>query len=472
MKKISEDQKVAIEEFKNFVKSESQVLIISGSAGTGKTSLIKDFAKISKQENWNCIPLGVWGRSSSAIQQITKIPALTVKKYIDVNDELEAGDKYEEKTFIEWYKNHYKKRFDFDLVDKFFRNSDETIGDVLIVDEASTINDEELIKFTNYCMDNADDFKLVFIGDHCQLPPIGQTSSNAFDPMWFEDELGFEVYGNILELTQSHRVSEGPLFELAKKLRPLSESNSDGQEARKIITNSINNKEILGYGKDPCFEELKNKSEDDPTNVIYLAPNNKESFDTSLELRKKYKPEVFKSLDEGELIRLSANGLKEDFVTGDEFKIVEIIDDFDKFVVVNAKVLTRVEEFTGYNFLKEVADFFNIFDNKEDRFAKIAIYKNALSDWSLWGRRAAAPRMRTEAAEAWESIQWENGEDRIVDDIVIARYAYGSTVHSSQGGEWDSVALLLEPDTKSDTARFWYTAVTRAKKELFIVRSE
>ena len=191
----SEDQEFAIEEFGNFLDSDSQVLIISGSAGTGKTSLIKDFAKISKQSNWNCIPLGVWGRSSSAITQLTKMPSLTVKKYLSVNTEIDQeSGKYEEESFIDWYKNHYKKRFDFNLVDLFFGNSVEMIGDVLVVDEASTISDEELKEFSNFAMDNAEDFKLVFIGDHCQLPPIGQDKSSAFDADWFKSELNFKVY--------------------------------------------------------------------------------------------------------------------------------------------------------------------------------------------------------------------------------------------------------------------------------------
>ena len=46
-KKHSDDQKFAIDQFGEFIESSSQVLIISGSAGKGKTSLIKDFAKIT-----------------------------------------------------------------------------------------------------------------------------------------------------------------------------------------------------------------------------------------------------------------------------------------------------------------------------------------------------------------------------------------------------------------------------------------
>ena len=89
---------------------------------------------------------------------------------------------------------------------------------------------------------------------------------------------------------------------------------------------------------------------------------------------------------------------------------------------------------------------------------------------SLWTRRGATPRLRTECSEAWENIGWENDDNRKVDDIVVAKYAYTSTVYGAQGGEWDTVALLLDTESnKNDTARFWYTAVTRAKKQLYVL---
>ena len=54
-KKHSDDQKLVIDQFGEFIDSSSQVLIISGSAGTGKTSLIKDFAKIVFKKKPNLI---------------------------------------------------------------------------------------------------------------------------------------------------------------------------------------------------------------------------------------------------------------------------------------------------------------------------------------------------------------------------------------------------------------------------------
>ena len=113
--------------------------------------------------------------------------------------------------------------------------------------------------------------------------------------------------------------------------------------------------------------------------------------------------------------------------------------------------------------MQRIADLFNIFDNKEDNIATVAIYKNALTDFSLWRRGATNENW---IQEAWDQIG--NDDDRTVDDVLICRYAYGSTVHSAQGGEWDTVALLLDGKSKNDTARFGTQQLQEPKRIIYI----
>ena len=471
--KHSKDQISAIETFIDFLNNDSQALIITGSAGTGKTSLIKDYAKASKQSNWNYIPLGVWGRSSSAVTQITGIPAITVAKYIKINKEI-LDNKIDENSFTEWYKKQYSKRFLADLVEKYFSHEkNEVKGDVIVVDESSCLDDDALIQFTNFCIDNAvNDFKLVFIGDDCQLPPIGQEESNGLNKPWIESNLGLTVSG-VVELTESHRTSEGPLSELWEELRPLAKSGASGEQARKIILNNINNKEIVGFGLKHVIKECAEAYKKAPDEVVLITPRNNEAFDFSTELRKVYYPDLFKSLDVGEKIRSEINGLNEEVLTGDEYEVAEIIEDTDKFTIIKAKELTRKQEFTGFSgFIESLKDIFSIFESKEDRFLTIAVYKPPLSYFAEWVKRGGKGYLRVRMGNDWDEMGWENGEDRTVDDITSCKYAYTTTVHSAQGGEWENVVLNLEPDKRNDTARFWYTAATRAKKLLMVLRVE
>lgn len=57
--------------------------------------------------------------------------------------------------------------------------------------------------------------------------------------------------------------------------------------------------------------------------------------------------------------------------------------------------------------------------------------------------------------------------------LVELDYAYAITVHKSQGSEWDSVLLADDDFQKQDLEfrkKYLYTAVTRAKKKLLIVK--
>ena len=51
-------------------------------------------------------------------------------------------------------------------------------------------------------------------------------------------------------------------------------------------------------------------------------------------------------------------------------------------------------------------------------------------------------------------------------------YAYGITCHKAQGSEWDKVLVFEEkfPFDPEEHKRWLYTAVTRAKEKLVIVR--
>ena len=73
--------------------------------------------------------------------------------------------------------------------------------------------------------------------------------------------------------------------------------------------------------------------------------------------------------------------------------------------------------------------------------------------------------MRRDIFKAWNSLE----DEPKVDDVIAASYGYAVTIKHAQGGEWDNVAISLNAEVQYDNARYWYTAVTRAKKQLFII---
>ena len=477
MANYSKDQINAIENFQAFLDHVANVMIIKGTAGSGKTTLIKQFSKICKEQGWRFIPLGVWGRSSSAITQITGLPAVTVAKYINVNKRIESGEEvkpngepYED--FNDWFRALHLRLFSraIEAIQKFFSNEEEELkGDLLVIDEASCINDRELANLTDLAINNSmDDIKIVFIGDDCQLPPVAQSGnkSNGLVKDYMESELGLVCYPEV-ELIESHRAAEGPLFELGQKLRPMAKSNGSGEEARRSITGSINNEEILGYGEDAIRKVCKEVFQGSPDDVIFITDSNMSCLEWGRRLRKEYFSDSFSAVVVGERLRSDSNGLKDVILKGDEFEVLEILNsDVGDFYILKVREVSRRQEYSGWNILQRLDQLFDVFT--PNREFNIAVYKPVFKD----DNEMLSKGLWRKVEEKWDELGWENeDEGRVVQDVTWCRYSYTSTVYSAQGGEWDTVVLNVSPPSRptSDIARYWYTAATRAKKQLLVM---
>jgi exodeoxyribonuclease-5 len=73
------------------------------------------------------------------------------------------------------------------------------------------------------------------------------------------------------------------------------------------------------------------------------------------------------------------------------------------------------------------------------------------------------PQAVFEGDDNFRALQYE-------EDVVPFALAYAATVHKSQGSEWPHVLLLDEYDRRSEKREFLYTGITRAVKEITVVR--
>jgi hypothetical protein len=462
---LSQDQVNVIKDFRRYLEDDSNYMVVSGAAGTGKTTLIQELQTAAYDNSWKCIPLGVWGRSSSAIVQITGIPAVTVSKYNRVYDDI-SRDKISEKSFSEWYQNFYQKKFSFfssyvaPILKIFLQKRNEFMNTVLIIDEASTLEIHELLLAFKNTLSNSSKVKILLLGDECQLPPRNANANKLFDYNWIDDNTQFKTFEKIKKLEISHRVSEGPLFNLANSIRNIVSEKGTGKDARTTIRDSFNSKEVLGLGKQICYEKLK--SSNNIKENIFIASED-EAAEVRNDLRNIYLNNPQEPLVKNDFIRSRINGIKDDFVTGDEFYVKEVRDKIGNFVIVNVEVVSRIKEYTG-NLLRDIWKFSSgLFTNNQNREAKIAIYLPPLIDDAEFAK--GTNFVRADIFRAWYSLN----EEPNVDDVVAVSYGYAVTIKHAQGGEWNTVALSLDSELETDSARYWYTAITRAKKELLII---
>jgi len=476
----SEDQIQALEYLKEFLKSDKNLMIITGKAGTGKTTLIRQIQDTALEDNWKCIPVGVWGRSVSSLIQLTGIPSLAISKFNRIHEDLKTLD-YEYSDFEDWYENNYSRRFQnsfersAELIRNLFTEREEINNTLLVVDEASTLTLAQLeLAFENIKKSNKNT-KILLIGDSSQLPPRSYENENIelLDLDFYlrdYDGKDFKVFPKKIELRTSHRVSHGPLYELADKLRLLTLTNSSGETSRNTIIDEVNTEEVVAVGKS-VFLDIFKKVED-KTEAIYIASKGEVS-EANKELRKVYLSSEEKKelniLEEGDLIRSRCNGYFETFVTGDEFVIDKVLEKGQNFIFAEVTCVGKTKQFSVSGFRAILQSLRSLFDSNNNMKALVAIYippliqdQNEIQKWNY---------VRRNMMRDWEQLSLsdiKNVDINIVDEVISTTYGYAVTIEHAQGGEWDTVGISLNADGKKDTPRYWYTAVTRAKKTIYV----
>lgn len=179
-------QQSAIQTFEDFLKSDDQVLMLKGAAGTGKTTLLKEFITILQKEHRGFGLMAPTGRAAHIISEKTGANALTIHRYIYAMEKLRANnltkDEEENDTL------HFSFALKENAAEKDF---------IYLIDESSMISDQytasELFMFgTGFLLSDifqyAEGRKIIFVGDYAQLPPVGMNFSPALDKNYLTEK--------------------------------------------------------------------------------------------------------------------------------------------------------------------------------------------------------------------------------------------------------------------------------------------
>ena len=129
--RLTSSQQSAIQSFEDFLKSDSQVFMLRGAAGTGKTTLLKEFIAILQKKHRGFGLMAPTGRAAHIISEKTGADASTIHRYIYAIEKLRANnltkDEEENDTL------HFSFALKENPVEKNF---------VYLVDESSMISDQ------------------------------------------------------------------------------------------------------------------------------------------------------------------------------------------------------------------------------------------------------------------------------------------------------------------------------------------
>lgn len=432
----TDDQKYAFEYMKSFVKNNHlNALILSGSAGTGKTSMVIALKKYLIEQNMSFRIIAPTHRASRVIGNKVQWPASTIHQLIyDVNQ----------------IKNDDGNVIQIEFVRK---NIVSEIPCLFIVDEASMISNlnpsvkddfvsknSVLFDLINYVQFFNPKSKIIFIGDRYQLPPVKCDFSPALMKIYLENHFGLNV--SLVELKEVKRQKEESLIlKNAIILREASDKNYYNVE--------IKSDKVSNY--DAWIKLYCDSYVADNQSSIILSWKNECVRRINMDVRNRLFNNPIGLINKGEQLISSIGfvGNKVSFPNNTflevcEVKPVEEIIAGFRFVDVRLKIVD--DNMVMETFVKLRLDdlFGDLIDSTKERLLIIDRMKN--------------------------NKNFRESKNKIYDpylSAIKAKYAYAITVHKAQGGEWKNVFLYPEYPYGKQMLNWLYTAITRATQKVF-----
>lgn len=442
------DQQTAIGKLSEYVaeNSNDSIFLLTGYAGTGKTSLISALVKCLDQLRLKSVLMAPTGRAAKVLASYSGKQAYTVHKKI------------------------YRQKSARDGVGTFSLDRNLHKETYFIVDEASMITNrtgDSSIFGSGNLLDDLFEYiysgtgcKLILVGDTAQLPPVGSDVSPALDVAVLE-RYGFGVESIELKDVVRQAVSSGILMNATDVRELVSDNNSDS-----LLIDIKSFDDIVRIGGDELIEELQ--SAYDATGkeeTIVVVNSNKMANKYNQGIRNR----IFFREDEvgpGDLVMIVRNNyywLAESEHSG-------FIANGD---IAEVTSVGNYEERYGFRFA-EMSLFFP--DYNEEIDAKVMLdtihydtpampesksrefYFSILEDY---------PDIRSKRKQ-YEAVR----EDPYYNALQV-KFAYAVTCHKAQGGQWKRVfidqGMFNRQEVTIEYLRWFYTAITRATENLYLV---
>ena len=459
----TDEQAQAIETFARFMtdRHEEAVMVMRGSAGTGKTTLAAAIVKAMVTLGQKLVLLAPTGRAAKVFSLYAGHAAFTIHRRIYRQKALEG-------------------RFELS-----YNNAQDTL---FIVDEASMIanasqyNDgifaggqlmDDLIRFVY----NDRNCRILFIGDRAQLPPVGETDSPALQ---FDVLRSYGLRVHECDLTQVLRQSQqsGILWN-ATKIRSFA-----GEPTVTFTPSSLSLPKVRFTG----FDDIHIVPGDELIETLASSYSHVGLDETIVVTRSNKRANIY---NQG--IRNQVLGREDELCTGDQLMIVknnyywleeelrqatEKIEQPMSFLANGDRAIVRrvrnVHEQYGFRFA-EVTMTFPDYDDYE-------LTVTTLLDTLM----SEAPALTREQQEVLYNKVMEDyadiphKADRIKKlkldryyNAVQVKFAYAATCHKAQGGQWAHVYIdqgyMTDDMLNTDYLHWLYTAFTRATERLYLV---
>ncbi len=450
-------QDALLRKIAEFVSSDdSDILVVNGYAGTGKTTAVSAVIETMKEFETKCVLLAPTGRAAKVLSSYAGQPAYTIHKRI-YRQKSVGGDGFGQ----------------FSLCP----NKDKEV--LFVVDEVSLIGidagqQQSTAAFgTGNLLDDlishvraGVDCKMILIGDSAQLPPVGLDAS----PALMKDYMSMHGGVEWAELTTVVRQQqESGILYNATKIRQLQQDLEYGPGVMDLCDLEL---EVEGFddveritGGDLIEKISDAYAEYGEDETVILCRSNKRAIKYNLGIRStvQYKEERLVRDDKLMIVKNCYQ-----FLDG-----VEGMDYIANGDIAKLQKISKFEERYGLHFAEARISFPDyddqeivakvILDTLDSESASLtyeqsnALYQGVNEDYS----HITTKKKRYEAVR----------EDKYYNALQL-KYANAITCHKSQGGQWKCVFIdnaFWQEELTVDDLKWLYTAITRATEKVYLV---
>lgn len=456
----TQEQAHALEVFAEFLtdRDPHAVMILRGSAGTGKTTLSGAIVRTLKEIRQKVMLLAPTGRAAKVFSLNSGSPAYTIHRRI-----------YREKSFSG--------------VEGQFNLNDNLYTDTLfMVDEASMIANMGLggMSFGSGCLlDDLVHFvyqgrndRLLLIGDKAQLPPVGEEESPALHAAMLEG-YGLKVYECDLNEVLRQSEESGILYN-ATMIRQMITHDDITQLPKIHFAGYSDIKPMPGAELIEALADSYHHVGLDDTIVVTRSNKRANIFNQGIRNMVLDREE---ELSQGDILMIVKNNyywMEEERKSNNKLQSNEIpafLANGDRTKVL--KVRRRIDLY-GFRFATLLLQFPD-YDNYE---LEATVLLDTLTSEAPALTHEQQEQLFHQIEEDYQDIPLKTDRMKAIRqnqffNALQVKFAYAVTCHKAQGGQWAHVYVdqgyMTDDMLNPDYIHWLYTAFTRATEMLYLV---
>ncbi len=450
-------QENMIRKISSFLLSdESDIFVINGYAGTGKTSAVAAVVSLLGSLHLKCVLLAPTGRAAKVFSSYAAAPAYTIHKHI-YRQKSVGGDGFGQFTLA--------PNKDKDTV--YFVDEASLLGiDSMQQQPTQLFGSGNLLDDLVTYVRSAQGNKLVLIGDSAQLPPVGLDASPALS----EDYMA--MMGNVewaaLTTVVRQPKASGILYnatvlrEMIVRCEDFSEDSDD--LVPRLSTDGFDDVErITGGDLIDCLSDAYSRYGEDDTVILCRSNKRAIRYNQGIRAAVQFKEERLVRGDKLMIVKNCYQFMEDvkgmDYIAnGDIARLVKISGYEDRYGLHFAKARLSFPDYDDQEIVANV-----ILDTLCSESASLTyeqqnmLYNGVNEDYA----HIRSKKKRYDAVR----------EDKYYNALQL-KYANAITCHKSQGGQWKCVFIdnpFWQESLVPDDLKWLYTAVTRGVEKVYFV---